>query len=151
MWGLARGLFVVSVIVCAAAWIGGASLRAGFEWLAATRANSDEPVDVERALADLRAALLHGVVVFGICDRVIRHAARRPAFLGVVAVIVLMVDLCVANAYHVVSVPQAAFEGTPRALAIIAAAEKEQPAAGPYRVERVGRWWPSGWPAASCC
>lgn len=145
--GLARGLFVLSMIGCAGAWIGGPALRAGFERLAATRVNSDEPIDVERALADLRTALLHGVVVFGVVFGVLRQAERRPAPAGVSAVIVLVADLCVANAYHVVSVPQAAFEGVPRALAMIQEAEASSPASGPYRVARVGRWWPSGWPA----
>ncbi len=57
----------------------------------------------------------------------------------------LIVDLSIANAYHVVTVPQDAFEGTPKALEVIRAAEKANPSDGPFRIQRVGQWWPTSW------
>src|SRR3712207_7170520 len=37
---------------------------------------------------------------------------------------------------------QAAFEATPRALEVIREAERADPAPGPFRIQRVGQWWP---------
>jgi hypothetical protein len=84
-----------------------------------------------------------GAAALGLCGL----AARRPALAGVLAVAGLTLDLLVANAYHVVTVRQSAFEGTPRALEVIREAERANPAPGPFRIQRVGRWWPARWTA----
>jgi hypothetical protein len=141
-------LLAACLIALAASWLGAGPLRAWFEGLAKTLRSSDEPLDVARALADIRAALGHGAVVAAFSLGLAGLAARRPALAGVIAVGGLALDLCLANAYHVVTVPQSAFEGTPRALEVIREAEREKPAPGPFRVQRVGRWWPRRWSAS---
>jgi hypothetical protein len=63
----------------------------------------------------------------------------------VLATSALALDLGLANARHVVTVPQAAFEGTPRTWEVIREAEKAQPSPGPFRVQRLSTWWPGEW------
>src|SRR5690606_8055243 len=113
-----------------------------FESLAARLRDSDEPLDVARAFRDLRVALAHGTIVAAVALALARFASRRRALAGVLATAFLVIDLCVANAYHVVSVPQSAFEGTPLALEKIREAERADPSPGPFRVQHVGHWWP---------
>ncbi|MBX6312667.1 MAG: YfhO family protein [Isosphaeraceae bacterium] len=145
---IAGCLLAASLIALAASWLVADPLRAWFDGLAEVLQSSDEPLDVVRALADLRAALGHGAVAAAVALGLAVLAARRPARAGVVAIGMLVLDLCLANAYHVVTVPQAAFEGTPRALEVIRDAERANPSPGPFRVQRVGRWWPTQWSAS---
>jgi hypothetical protein len=133
------------LIVLAASWIFAGPLRAGFDGLAGRLRSSDEPLDVARAIDDIRDALGHGALVAAIALGLARFATRRPAFAGSFAIALMCLDLGLANAYHVVTVPQSAFEGTPRALELIREAERASPAPGPFRVQRVGRWWPVSW------
>lgn len=142
---VAGGLLAASLIALAASWLGAGPLRAWFDGLAETLRSSDEPLDVVRALAEIRAALGHGAAVAAVALGLAVLAARRPTLAGAIAVGGLVLDLCLANAGHVVTVPQAAFEGTPRALEVIREAERADPSPGPFRVQRVGRWWPSRW------
>ncbi|HEX8199156.1 MAG TPA: YfhO family protein, partial [Isosphaeraceae bacterium] len=141
-------LLAASLIALAASRLGAGPLRARFDRLAETLRTTDEPLDVARAIADLRAGLAHGTVVAAGALGLVVLAARRPAPAGAIAVGGLMLDLCLANAGHVVTVPQAAFEGTPRALEAIRDAERADPSPGPFRVQRVGRWWPTRWSAS---
>ncbi len=138
-------VLALSVTAFGGSWVVSDALRAAFNHLTATPGASDEPLDVARAIADLRAALSHGAVVAAMALGLALAASRRPALAGAMALVGMMLDLGLANGDHVVTVPQTAFEGTPRALAIIQEAERLNPSPGPFRVERVGRWWPSGW------
>ncbi len=54
-------------------------------------------------------------------------------------------DLALADAPLIVTVPQAAFESTPEALQIIAEQERQDPAPGPFRIDRMPAWHPSSW------
>jgi hypothetical protein len=143
--GVAAALLALSLAALASSWLGGSPLRAWFDRLAEALRTSDEPLDVVRAILDLRAALLHGTVAAAFASGLVVLAPRRPRLAGSIAVAGLALDLLLANAYHVVTVPQADFEQTPRALEVIRRAEREDPAPGPFRIERVGRWWPEAW------
>ena len=55
------------------------------------------------------------------------------------------VDLAVANARLVMTSNQAEFESKPKVLEIIEAAEKQNPAPGPYRIHRMPIWGPEAW------
>lgn len=145
---VALGLLILSAVGLAATFLAATPLRAWFENLAATLRTSDEPLDVPRAIRDVRLALTHGMAVLTISCVMMRYAARRPGLSGALAVVVTACDLALANAGHVVTVPQAVFEGTPRALDVIAEAERNAPSPGPFRVQRVGRWWPTAWTGA---
>jgi hypothetical protein len=142
-------LLVMSLLALTASWLGAGPLRAGFESLAERLRSSDEPLDVTRAIHDFRSALAHGAVVFAFVLGVIVLAARRPVWAGRIAAGGLMLDLCLANAGHVVTVPRALFEETPKALEVIRDAERAHPSLGPFRIQRVGRWWPSRWSAGA--
>jgi hypothetical protein len=88
---------------------------------------------------------VHGLLVAVFAGVITWLATRRPAIAGWIAVVGLALDLSVASAYHVVTVPQSDFEGTPLALKVIREAERANPSPGPFRVQRVGRWWPERW------
>ena len=142
---IAASLLAASLIALAACWLGAGPLRAWFDRLGETLHSSDEPLDVPGALGDIRKALGHGAAVAAAALGLAVLAPRRPGLAGVMAVVGLTLDLVLANAYHVVTVPQSAFEGTPRALEVIREAERANPSPGPFRVQRVGRWWPASW------
>ncbi|SIN73847.1 membrane protein YfhO [Singulisphaera sp. GP187] len=143
--GIATGLLAASLIAGATSWIGAGPLQVWFNRLAETLRTSDEPLNVAQALANLRGGIGHGAIVAAATVGLARLATRRPRLAGVLAVAGLTLDLGLANAYHVITVPQSAFEGTPRALALIQEAERANPSPGPFRVQRIGRWWPARW------
>lgn len=145
VWVIAGALLAASVCALAASWLGARPMLAWFNALADGLRKSDEPLDVARAVWDLRAGITHGIVAGVVVCGLIFLARRRPGPAGALAVSALMLDLVWANAYHVVTVPQSAFEGTPRALEVIREAERANPSPGPFRVGRIGGWWPSGW------
>ena len=99
-----------------------------------------------RAIEEAAAALAHGVVVQAAWWGLLVLAPRRPR-LGAAGGggVAAGETWCLANAGHVVLVPQEAFEGVPKALEVIERAERESPSEGPYRVQRVGAWWPASW------
>jgi hypothetical protein len=138
-------LLATTVAALAASWFASGPLHSWFDALADRLRSSDEPLDVARAIAEVRAGIAHGAIVIAFTLGIVRFAPRRPALAGWIAVAGLAIDLGVANAYHVLTVPQSAFEGEPLALDAIRQAEAADPAPGPYRVQRVGRWWPQQW------
>jgi hypothetical protein len=141
----AAGLLATTLLALASSWIGSGPLHSWFDVLAETLRSSDEPLDVARAMAELRAGIAHGAIVLALALGIVWLAPRRPALAGWVAALGLALDLGIANAYHVLTVPQSAFEGESLALEVIRQAEAANPSPGPYRVQRVGRWWPERW------
>ncbi len=144
---LAGGLLFLGLFALTVFWLDAAPLRSWFESLAEELRLSDEPLDVTKALEDIRNALLQGTIFAALALGVVLWASKRSAkaWVGAVAVGVMAFDLCLANAYHIVTVPQAAFEQTPRALEVIQEAERLDPSPGPFRVQRVGQWSPQFW------
>jgi len=107
------------------------------------------PLDSAAAVADLLGSLGQGGAVLALGYGLVRLARVRPELAGVLAVVVAAVDLGLADASIVRTVPQADFEGTPKVLAKIAEAEKLDPAPGPYRVHRMPVWSPNAWREAA--
>jgi hypothetical protein len=142
---VASCLLAATFIALAASWIGAGPLHSWFDALALRLRSSDEPLDVARAIAEVRAGLAQGAIALAFALGIAWLAPRRPALAGWIAVAGLALDLGMANAYHVLTIPQSAFEGEPLALEVIKQAEAADPAPGPYRVQRVGRWWPERW------
>jgi hypothetical protein len=103
------------------------------------------PLDVPGAVFDTQMALIHGALVLGASAGLIVLARRRAELAGSLAVVLLAVDLAVANAPLIKTVPQSDLEGTPRVLQIIAEAERADPSPGPYRIHRMPIWSPSRW------
>ena len=138
-------LLALSLTALAAAWLGGGWARAWFQGVAEGLRSAWGPLDVEAALRDLRAALTQGSLVLTAALGLAVSAARRPVRAGTIALATLGLDLGFANARHVVTVPQSVFESTPRVLKVIRDAERAEPSPGPFRVERVGSWFPREW------
>ena len=98
------------------------------------------PVDPRAALAATVRGLVHGGLVVALGLVLCRLAPRLPRCAGVLALLGMTLDLGIANAPLVWTLPQAEFETTPRALTLIkeAQAEEESSSPGPFRVHRMG-------------
>ena len=99
------------------------------------------PIDPHAALDSTVGALIHGGLVFALG---LGLAARRPPAAGALALLVMALDLGVANAPLVWTVPQADFDTPSRAAEVIAAAERIDRSAGPFRVHHMGASYPNG-------
>lgn len=114
-------------------------------WQAAPRSASGEtgPFRPEAAFGHLRRGLLHGTVVLALAAALIRLAPRRPTLAGVLAVGLTTLDLAIASAPLVWTVPQAVFNAESRVLTAIQAEEARNPApGGPFRIHRFPVWSP---------
>ena len=103
------------------------------------------PFDPSGAASDLRLALIHGSAVMVAFLVIARLAPRRPSIAGALAVLTMTADLALANRNEVATVAQSAYEADPAVLAAIRRAERDDPAAGPFRIFRVHGWVPLIW------
>jgi hypothetical protein len=103
------------------------------------------PIQPAGAYAELLRGLAHGTIVFGAGFVLTVAARRRPWLAGAFALFLMTADLAAANARYVVTVPQSLFDTKPDILAKIEAAERDDPATGPYRIHRMPSWSPVGW------
>jgi hypothetical protein len=105
------------------------------------------PVDPRAALAATVRSLIHGGLVLGLGLVLCRLARRLPRSAGALALMAMALDLGIANARLLWTLPQAEFETTPRALALIKEdqAEEEPSSQGLFRVDRMGMAAPGGW------
>lgn len=103
------------------------------------------PFAPDLALAQTREALLHGVVLFAALAILPLLTWPRRAGAGAALLVLLALDLAVANARYVMSCPQALFDVPPRALVEIERAEREAGSNEPYRVHRMPIWEPARW------
>jgi hypothetical protein len=142
---VAGGFLAVSLVLLGLSWLGAGPLRIWLQAVAKSRPSINGPLDVAGALADLRAAFTHGAIIMAVALALAATARRWPGPAGLVAMLVLVVDLALANSRHMVTVPQAVFEGTPGVWKAIEEAERAAPANGPFRVQRFGSWAPREW------
>jgi hypothetical protein len=103
------------------------------------------PFDAAGGYRSLLKSLVQGAVVFTLGTLLVLSARRRPTLAGAAAVILMTVDLAVANAQFVLTVPQSLFDTKPEIAKIIEQAEREKPNPAPYRVHRMPIWSPLGW------
>jgi hypothetical protein len=87
----------------------------------------------------------HALFVLPVGLVLIRLASRRPHLAGAAALVLLTVDLAVANSRFVLTVAQPSFDTPSDALRVIAEAERNDPSPGPFRIHRPVRWYPVGW------
>src|SRR5208337_726370 len=73
---------------------------------------------------------------------------RYPAQAGLAALCLVTIDLTLANAGLVITIPQTDFEQTPEVVQAIRAAERANPSPGPFRIHRLASWVPIGWSEA---
>jgi hypothetical protein len=103
------------------------------------------PLDVPGALVDLKLGLLQSAAGLAATGGLVILARRRADLAGVLALLVLTVDLGSTNPYLIQTVPQSDFEVTPKVVKLIEEAERLDPSPGPYRVHRMPIWNPVSW------
>ncbi len=141
-------------------WLGAAGSAATLAILAAVSLARDQiiagfakanfitlfgPLDPMATTLGIQLALMHGALALGSVGGVVILARRRPDAAGALALLILSVNLFVANALLIKTVPQSDFEAVPRVVELIAQAEKLDPSPGPYRVHRQAIWAPIHW------
>ena len=97
----------------------------------------------QRRLNETLRALAHGVFLYAIGLAIVRWGGHRPVRAGAVALVVLAVDLGLANHRLISTVPQAAFDVVPEVARRIAAAERADPSPGPFRIHTMASWHPT--------
>jgi hypothetical protein len=100
------------------------------------------PADGAGAWAETERALAHGAIVFAAVLALAHWAPRHPRAAAALALLLLAADLAVANARLIWTVPQADFETPSEAARRIEAAERADPAPGPFRIHRMLGWYP---------
>jgi hypothetical protein len=136
-------LLGLTVAALAGVLIGRGAILAEFRALGA--ASLHGPFNPDGAYTCLVRSLAHASAVLGVGLVAIRLAGSRPALAGALVLGVTTADIAVANARHVLTVPQSTFETTPEILRVIQEAERAMPSPGPYRIHRLPSWQPAIW------
>ena len=105
------------------------------------------PFDPAGAWADMRHHLGHASIASALALAVLILARARPVAAGSAAVVMLAVDLAVANAGLVVTIPQAIYDRPGAAARTVLAAEGATPPEGRPRAYRMSPWTPRPWEA----
>jgi len=141
--GLLTVLSLSSVVVFAGVLIERQPILAAFR--ASSHAGTFGPFDPAKGYAAILGGLAHAGIVLAAGLILTLLVRRRPRAAGALALVLMTVDLAVANPRYVLTVPQSLFETKPEVLRIIEAAERDQPATGPFRIHRMPLWYPLGW------
>jgi hypothetical protein len=137
-------LSATSALLCLALLAPG-SLRHYLSSQVWNAASAFGPLDVAGALFDIRFALCQSAVVLTGSLVLIRLRPRRPRTAGALALVLVTLDLIACDRRIVWTVPQSLFDTPPRLLDVIDAAERNEPAHGPFRIHRMAVWQPLGW------
>jgi hypothetical protein len=100
------------------------------------------PPDIAGGWTVTWRALIHGAAVYAAGLVLAVWSPRRPGRAGALALLVLAVDLGLANSRLVWTVHQSVFDVTPAAALRIEAAERADPSPGPFRIHRLQFWHP---------
>jgi hypothetical protein len=123
------------------------SLRGGIVNYLVSRVPIDPmlgPPDIASAWSITQWALAHGAIMFPAVLALAWWAPRRPRVCGPLALLLLSVDLGVANAGLVSTVPQSDFESRSEAALRIEEVERSNPTPGQFRIHRMpGGWFPT--------
>jgi hypothetical protein len=99
-------------------------------------------VDVSAGLNETIRALFHGSFVYAAVLGLSAVSGRRPRLAGAAGLLLMAIDLALANARLVWSVPQSEFDVVPVLARMIEDAERTEASAGPFRIHRVEQWHP---------
>jgi hypothetical protein len=137
-------VMLLALSLCALAGVGGSGDRLVhlLQEAGGSRASIFGPFDARGVVGDIRRALGQGAIVMGSAVVLAVAAKRRRSWANPAALVVLTVDLAVANADLVITAPQALFDQVPKVARLIEEAEKRDPAPGPFRVHRMPMWFP---------
>ncbi|MDR3635066.1 MAG: hypothetical protein P4L84_14775 [Isosphaeraceae bacterium] len=102
------------------------------------------PLDATGAGAAIIVALVHGTVAGLALWALVRRAGRASALRASTLLIVLTLDLALANRWVVMTVPQAIFDAQPRLVGSIRQAEQARSGPTPFRIHRM-LWSPTAW------
>jgi hypothetical protein len=120
------------------------------EWLGSLRQNVIfGPLDVPGALLDIKLGLLQAVVVLSATTALVILARKRADLAGLLAVVIVVLDLGSTNSFLIITVPQSEFDMTPKVVKLIEDAERLDPSPGPFRVHRMPIWNPVEWQKTS--
>jgi hypothetical protein len=100
------------------------------------------PVDPAQAVDRTLWALIQGGAVFAAGAILASRAAVRTGWAGAGVLVLVTADLAMAGGRIVWTVPQADLDSTPAIARLIEQAERNEPAAGPFRIHRVEQWHP---------
>jgi hypothetical protein len=103
------------------------------------------PFDAEAAVRALRRTLVQAVIVYAIALVLAARGRSAVGMAGAIALIAATADLAGANARFVLSVDQRLLETPSQVVRLIEAAERADPARGPFRVHRMPSWGPPIW------
>ncbi|AMV39185.1 YfhO family protein [Planctomyces sp. SH-PL62] len=103
------------------------------------------PFDPVAAYGETRRALGQGVLVFAATLGLVALRPRRPGLACAAVLLLVTLDLGLANRRMIATAPQELFEVEPEVLGVIKAAEAARPSDGPYRIHRSPIWNPAGW------
>ncbi|MGE5755002.1 MAG: hypothetical protein ACM35G_04690, partial [Planctomycetaceae bacterium] len=143
---LGAALLALSLAALVAATFRHARIVAIFQASPSARGGSPfGPLDAEGAFRALWCALLQASVVLALGLTLALRGPRRSGAAGALAPAILTVDLALANARDVLTLPQALFETTPKVVRLLDAAERDRPEPGPFRIHRMPIWSPSAW------
>jgi hypothetical protein len=109
------------------------------------RASAFGPLDVTGVVNELRLTAVQALIVSSSSLGLLSLAPRRLRTEGAVAIFIVSLDLMAAGSRIVWTVPQAVYEEPPRMLKVIEAAERSEPAPGPFRIHRMNLWQPVDW------
>ena len=120
------------------------------QWLAGVESDVlFGPLDTVGAANDLLRAFAHTALVSGLCWCLIGRGRGGRRLAGPAMLILVAVDLAVANGWMVVSAPADAWTTTPKLAPAIEATQTKQPEGGPYRVYRRPIWAPPSFKVSS--
>jgi hypothetical protein len=116
-----------------------------------TLASESGPLSAGEAYEAIVRSLVHGLAVMSLSLALIAVARIKKRLTGTAVLLVMTLDLAIANSRHVVTVEQSLFDGQPALATLIEKAEAELrvTAAGPFRVHRMTDWKPLAWHATS--
>jgi hypothetical protein len=141
--GLSMLPMIVGLILLVVAW---SHLSKDPRGVIAARASATTgPFVSAAAFAQSAQSCVHALAGFGCAVALILLGRMRPRLVGVLAVGVLAIDLAIAQAPLIWTVPQVLFDTPPQAVQAIAEAERREPTGGPFRVHRPTVWHPFGW------
>ncbi len=108
------------------------------------------PLDAQRSAAAIVRALAHGAIALAAGLAIaLASAGRWRSVAAGMSLAVVTADLAIANAPWIITIPQADFELEPAVLRAIREVERRDPSPGPFRIQRLPSWAPTGWSTSS--